>query len=162
MDNKLLYAPNIYKQKLSEYAAYTIDIATPVGIFCQKANKLNNVSVVDEGTGCFRIYMSYQPWLHSGFFRGFYSPDIKKDFLAIVTLKDEITIDIQRNKFTNYLEIGFTTVFLITVPLLLFNKEPLFSLLMLPLIPLPFLIHWVSKKQLETLLIDFMNAIATS
>lgn len=160
MDIRLLYSPALYKQKLSEYAAYTIDVATPVGVFRQKANKQDDVSVVDEGTGRFRIYMGYQPWFRFGVVQGFNNPDMKKDFLTIVTIKDDVTIEVQRNKFINYLEIGFCTVFLITISLLLFDKEPLFSLLMLPSIPLPFLIQWVSKKRLETLLIDFMNNIA--
>jgi hypothetical protein len=85
---------------------------------------------------------------------------MKKDFLTIVTIKDNVRIEVQQNKFINYLEIGFSTLFLITVSILLFDKELVFSLLMLPLIPLPFLIQWVSRKRLETILIDFLNNIA--
>lgn len=160
MDPRLQYSPEHYSEKLSEYAAYTVDVATPVGTFRQKANKQENISVVDEGVGRFRIYMSYQPLFSFGVDRRFRNPDMKRDFLTIVTIKDDVRIEVQRNKFINYLEIGLYTFFLITVSILLLDKEPVFSLLMLPLIPLPFLIQWVSKKRLETLLIDFLNNIA--
>lgn len=159
MDPRLKYSPAHYKQKLSEYANYTIDIKTPVGTFRQRANKREDVTVVDEGAGNFRIYMTYRPLMQ--FFTTIPgSVESKRDLFIRVTIKNDITIAIQEIKFLNYLMYALYILLLTTISVFSFNEEPLITLLLMPLVPLPFLFRKISHRRFKTLLIDFLNDAA--
>jgi hypothetical protein len=159
MDPRLKYASYLYSKKLSEYAAYTIDIKTPVGVFRQRANKREDVTVVDEGEGNFRIYMTYRPLMQfiTTIPRSIKS---KRDLYIRVTIKDDVTIAIQEIKFLNYLMYSLYILLLIAASILSFDEEPFITLIFIPLIPLPFLFHKISHKRFKTLLIDFLNDAA--
>jgi hypothetical protein len=161
MDPRLQYSPEQYHNKLTEYAAYTIDVDTPVGTFRQKANKQDNVIVIENGHGNFKIHMSYQPIGHF-VDRSLRNPDMTNEFSAVVKINNDIIIEIERSKFTNYFSIGWYILLGTIAVINILNAEPWFSLLLLPLIPLAHLIQKVHKKRLKALLVDFMNDIITT
>lgn len=155
----LLYSAQHYSEKLAEYAAYTIDIATPVGVFRQKVNKRDDITVVDEGNGRFRVYMSYIPLIGPVTIMPT-TFSMRQDLFAQVTITDSVTIDIKRNNLINYPLIGWNILLVVIACVNVFNIEPPLLLLLLPLTPLPFLLQQINKKRFKNLLIHFMNTTA--
>lgn len=161
MDNRLIHSPDLYKQKLSDYAAYTIDVATPVGIFRQKASKYDGVTVIDSGDGGFRIYMSYLPAASFGY-SNIRIKNAREDLFARITIDQDVTIEIKRINPVDYMQIGWYILLTIIAVIKILKPELIYFLPVLLLIPLPFLVRWLNKNRFKNLVIDFLNTVAAS
>ncbi|RYZ28143.1 MAG: hypothetical protein EOP49_41700 [Sphingobacteriales bacterium] len=169
MNNNLLpYSPEHYRERLSAYAAYTIDVVTPVGTFTQKANREDNVTVVDEGDGYFRIYLAYYPFIKIRNFNSGGFPEPVTDYFAKIRIDDDVriqifpaqTIDMPLGRFYGFVPMP-ALVFLDTSGA--YEDVLPFILFVLVAIGLTVAVRqWIERKNSEhfkKLLIEFLNRI---
>jgi len=111
--NPLLYEPEHYRERLSAYAAHTINIATPVGTFTQRANKEAHITVVDEGDGWFRVYLAYHPKIRLSTTRNRFPYEPVNDYFAKIRIDHEVRIEILP---VQHIDIPLSTYCLAPIP----------------------------------------------